>query len=48
MSILIKQVFLETVNFAKSQGMVKLGHISVDGTKIKSNASKNHTITERD
>jgi len=26
--VLIAQAFLETINFAKSQGMVKLGHIS--------------------
>ncbi len=43
--VLIAQAFLETVHFAKSQGMVKLGHISIDGTKIKANASNNHTIT---
>ncbi|HII83642.1 MAG TPA: hypothetical protein HA271_02110 [Methanobacterium subterraneum] len=28
--------------------MVKLGHISIDGTKIKASASNNYAITEND
>lgn len=34
--------------FSKAQGLVKLGHISIDGTKIKANASNNHTITKEE
>lgn len=34
--------------FSKAQRLVKLGHISIDGTKIKANASNNHTITKEE
>ncbi|MBM4240688.1 MAG: IS1182 family transposase [Euryarchaeota archaeon] len=45
---LIEQAFKKTVTFSKSIGMVKLGHIAIDGTKIKANASNNHTLTEKE
>jgi len=45
---LIEQAFKKTVNVSKKLGIAKLGHISIDGTKIKANASNNHTLTKED
>jgi len=39
---------LETIEFSKAQGLVKLGHISIDGTKIKANASNQYSISEEE
>ncbi|MGC8489853.1 MAG: IS1182 family transposase [Clostridia bacterium] len=36
------ELFVQTVLLAKLAGLVKLGHVAIDGTKIKANASK-HT-----
>jgi transposase len=41
---LIESCFKSVVDFAKDLGMVRLGHISIDGTKIKANASKNKSL----
>jgi transposase len=41
---LIEHSFREVVRFALEMKMVKLGHISIDGTKIKANASKDKTL----
>jgi transposase len=41
---LIEYSFREIVRFALEMEMVKLGHISIDGTKIKANASKEKTL----
>jgi len=35
----IKLVFAEIIKFARGMGMIKLGHLSIDGTKIKASAS---------
>jgi len=35
----IKLVFAEIIKFSRWMGMVKLGHLSIDGTKIKASAS---------
>jgi len=43
---LIESCFKAVVDFAKNLGMVQLGHISIDGTKIKANASKNKSLTK--
>jgi transposase len=43
-SKLIEYSFKEVVRYAMKMKMVKLGHISIDGTKIKANASKNKTL----
>lgn len=40
----IEYSFREVVRFALRMNMVKLGHISIDGTKIKANASKEKTL----
>lgn len=44
----IKEVFKQVVDFARSMGMVVLGHISTDGTKIKANASGSKVVTKED
>ena len=45
---LIENAFKKTVTVAKSLGMLNLGHISTDGTKIKANASNNYTLSEEE
>jgi len=39
----IKQIFIEVVRLCASLGMVGLGHIAFDGTKLKANASVRQT-----
>jgi len=46
--VLIAAAFLETVYFARSLGMVKLGNLPIDGTIIKAKASNQHSISEED
>ncbi|WP_256999982.1 transposase [Candidatus Methanoperedens nitratireducens] len=45
---LIKSSFQEVVKFAKDLGMISLGHICIDGTKIRANASNYSAITKDD
>ncbi len=45
---LVKSSFHEVVKFAKDLGMVSLGHICIDGTKIKANASNHSAVTKDD
>ena len=45
---LIEDVFEKTVTLAKSLKILKLGHLSIDGTKIKANASNNYTLSEEE
>ena len=45
---LVKSSFQEVVKFAKDLGMVSLGHICIDGTKIKANASNHSAVTKED
>ena len=40
----MKQAFAEVVQLARQMGLVKLGTVSVDGTHIKVNASKNKSL----
>lgn len=47
-SELVNSCFKSVVEFAYNLGMVNLWHISVDGTKIKANASKNKTFTKEE
>jgi transposase len=44
---MVKLSFQETVELARDIGMVSLGHICIDGTKIKANAS-NHSAIKKD
>ena len=36
---IIKRVIAKIAKLARERGMVKLGHLSIDGTKIKASAS---------
>lgn len=45
---LMEEVFKKTVTLAKSMKILKLGHLSTDGTKIKANASNNYTLSEEE
>jgi transposase len=38
-------IFLQVLRIAKELGMLKVGTVSVDGTKIKANASKHHALS---
>jgi transposase len=41
----LKELFVQVVGLAKELGMVKLGMIGLDGTKIKANASKHKAMS---
>jgi len=43
-----RETFKKTVTVARSLGMVNLGHISTDGTKIKAKASNNYTLSKEE
>lgn len=43
---LIEATFEKTVTFAKALGILKLGHLSTDGTKTKANASNDYTLSK--
>lgn len=38
-------LFIQTVQLAEKAGLVKLGHVSVDGTKVKAHASKHSAMS---
>jgi transposase len=41
----LAQLFVQVLQLCKRAGLVKLGHVAIDGTKIKANASKYRTMT---
>jgi transposase len=41
----LKAVFLQVLQIAAEMQLVKLGTISLDGTKVKANASKHHALS---
>lgn len=43
---LIETVFKKTVLIAKAAGVLQLGHLSTDGTKVKANASNQYTLSK--
>ena len=45
---LIEEVFKKTVMIAKATGLLKLGHLSTDGTKVKANASNQYTLSKEE
>lgn len=45
---MVKLSFQEVVKFADELGMLSLGHICIDGTKIKANASTYSAVTKDD
>ena len=44
----IKLVFAKIIKIAREMGMVKLGHISIDGTKIKASASNFSVLSKEE
>jgi len=44
-AVSIKKIFKETVILCARLGMVNLGHVALDGTKIKANASKHKAMS---
>lgn len=44
--VLIEELFKKTVTVARAAGILKLGHLATDGTKIKANASNDYTLGE--
>jgi transposase len=38
-------LFGEVLKLCREAGLVKLGHVSLDGTKVKANASKHHSLS---
>lgn len=41
----ISRLFLQILDICKEVGLVKLGHVALDGTKIKANASKHKSMS---
>jgi len=45
---IIKLVFAEIIKLAREMGMVKLGHLSIDGTKLKASASNFSVLSKEE
>lgn len=43
--VLLMGLFIQILNICKKANLVKLGHVSLDGTKIKANASKHKAMS---
>ena len=41
----LRVLFIEVLLMAQQMGMVKLGHVALDGTKVKANASKHKSMS---
>lgn len=41
----LSELFLQVLRLCQRAGMVKLGHVAIDGTKIKANASKHKAMS---
>jgi transposase len=41
----LEKLFVEVLHLAREAGLVKLGHVALDGTKIKANASKHKAMS---
>jgi transposase len=41
----LKQLFVQVLKLCAAAGLVKLGHVAFDGTKIKANASKHKAMS---
>jgi len=41
----LKDLFLQVLELCREAGLVKLGHVSIDGTKIRANASKHKAMS---
>src|SRR5678810_93122 len=43
----LADLFVQVLKLAEKAGLVKLGHVALDGTKIKANASKHKAMSYR-
>src|SRR6266481_3448882 len=43
--MMVKVLFLQVLKLCRKAGLVKLGHIALDGTKVKANASKHKAMS---
>ena len=41
----LQQIFVQVLRLCQAAGLVKLGHVAVDGTKLKANASKHKAMS---
>ena len=41
----LQQLFVQVLRLCQAAGLVKLGHVAVDGTKLKANASKHKSMS---
>jgi len=41
----LPKIFLQALNICKEAGLVKLGHVALDGTKMQANASKHKSMS---
>jgi len=41
----LSRLFVQVLHIAREAGLVKLGHVSLDGTKVKANASKHKAMS---
>jgi transposase len=41
----LPKIFLQALNMCKKAGLVKLGHVALDGTKMQANASKHKSMS---
>ena len=41
----LSQLFVEVLRLCQQAGLVKLGHVALDGTKVKANASKHKAMS---
>ncbi|HRT93990.1 MAG TPA: IS1182 family transposase [Planctomycetota bacterium] len=41
----LKRLFVQVLHLAREAGLVKLGHVALDGTKVKANASKHKAMS---
>ena len=41
----LQELFVQVLSIARTMGMLKLGHVSLDGTKVKANASRHRAMS---
>jgi transposase len=44
-SVALSQLFVQVLRLCQQAGLVKLGHVALDGTKVKANASKHKAMS---
>ncbi len=44
----LSQLFVQVLRMAKKSGLIKMGHVSIDGTKIRANASRSKRMSKKE